>query len=251
VLVDGAQLVPHRRFSLAESGADYVAFSGHKTYAPFGSGALVGRRDWLDAAPAHLAGGGAVQEVTVEETTWAAAPHRHEGGSPNVLGAVALAAACEALAGLPAGAVAAHERALRERLVDGLGRLPGVRVLRIWADSTEPTGVVSFTVAGADPGLVAAFLSAEHGIGVRDGRFCAHPLLARLGVPAGALRASVGVGSTLADVDRLLTALDAFLADGPQAAYAEVAGRWQPVDDPRPLPAEAAARGAGCGPTAR
>jgi selenocysteine lyase/cysteine desulfurase len=249
VLVDGAQLVPHRRFSLAASGADYVAFSGHKAYAPFGSGALVGRRDWLDAAPAYLAGGGAVQEVTVAETTWAAAPHRHEGGSPNVLGAVALAAACDALASLPDGALAEHEQALRGRLVAGLNALPGVRVLRIWADSVEPTGVVSFTVDRADPGLVAAYLSAEHGIGVRDGRFCAHPLLARLGVPAGALRASVGVGSTLADVERLLTALDGFLAAGPRVAYAQVAGRWQPVDDPRPLPA-AAARGAGCGPTA-
>lgn len=251
VLVDGAQLVPHRRFSLAESGADYVAFSGHKTYAPFGSGALVGRRDWLDAAPAYLAGGGAVQEVTVEETTWTTAPHRHEGGSPNVLGAVALAAACETLAALPADAVAEHERALRERLVAGLAGLPGVRVLRIWADSAEPTGVVSFTVAGADPGLVAAYLSAEHGIGVRDGRFCAHPLLARLGVPAGALRASVGVGSTLSDVDRLIGALDALLAVGPTVGYAQVAGRWQPVDDPRSTDLAAAVRGAGCGPTVR
>src|SRR4051794_9619425 len=248
VLVDGAQLVPHRRFSLAESGVDYVAFSGHKAYAPFGSGALVGRRDWLDAAPAYLAGGGAVQEVTVEETSWAAAPHRHEGGSPNVLGAVALAAACEALAGLDEGALAAHEQALRERLVDGLAALPGVRVLRIWADSGEPTGVVSFTVAGADPGLVAAYLSAEHGIGVRDGRFCAHPLLARLGVPEGALRASVGVGSTLDDVDRLLAALDAFLSAGPRVAYARRDGRWQPADDPRPKADPAAlAHGAGCG----
>jgi selenocysteine lyase/cysteine desulfurase len=251
VLVDGAQLVPHRPFSLADSGADYVAFSGHKAYAPFGSGALVGRRDWLDAAPAHLAGGGAVEEVTVEETRWAAAPHRHEGGSPNVLGAVALAAACEALSALPDGALAAHERALRERLVAGLAALPGVRLLRIWADSPEPTGVVSFTVAGADPGLVAAYLSAEHGIGVRDGRFCAHPLLARLGVPAGALRASVGVGSTLADVDRLLTALAQYVSDGPRVRYTQVAGRWQPLDDPRPLAGPdlaAAVRGAGCGP---
>ena len=249
VLVDGAQLVPHRRFSLAASGADYVAFSGHKAYAPFGSGALVGRRDWLDAAPAYLAGGGAVQEVTVEGTRWVPAPHRHEGGSPNVLGAVALAAACDALAALPDGALAAHEQALRTRLVAGLAALPGVQVLRIWADSTEPTGVVSFTVAGADPGLVAAYLSAEHGIGVRDGRFCAHPLLTRLGAPDGALRASVGVGSTLADVERLLTALDVFLSCGPQVRYDRVAGRWQPVDDPRPLLAAAAA-GAGCAPVA-
>jgi len=256
VAVDGAQSVPHRRFSLAESEADYVAFSGHKTYAPFGVGALVGRRDWLDAAPAYLAGGGAVQEVTVEETTWAAAPHRHEGGSPNVLGAVALAAACEALAALPEGALESHERALRERLERGLRTLPGVRQLRIWSDSTDRTGVVSFTVEGADPGLVAAYLSAEHGVGVRDGRFCAHPLLARLGVPEGALRASVGVGTTTADVDRLLTGLAAFLRSGPSVPYAVVDGRWQPADDPRPLTGLAGAdlstvtRGAGCGPAA-
>src|SRR3954451_18663808 len=154
VLVDGAQLVPPRRFSLAASGADYVAFSGHKTYAPFGAGVLVGRRDWLDEGQAYLAGGGAVASVTVSSTEWVAAPHRHEGGSPNVLGAVALDAACKALDELPDGALEAHERALRIRLVEGLSALPGVRVLRIWADSGEPTGVVSFTVAGADPGLV-------------------------------------------------------------------------------------------------
>jgi selenocysteine lyase/cysteine desulfurase len=256
VLVDGAQLVPHRPFSLAATGVDYVAFSGHKAYAPFGAGALVGRRDWLDVGPAYLAGGGAVHEVTVAATTWATAPHRHEGGSPNVLGAVALAAACDALAGLPAGALEAHERALRERLTDGLSALPGVRVLRIWADSAEPTGVVGFAVEGADPGLVAAYLSAEHGIGVRDGRFCAHPLLERLGIPGGALRASVGVGSSFGDVDRLVAAVAAFLSEGPQVRYERVAGRWQPADDPRPLaglgrvdPA-AVARGAGCGPAA-
>jgi selenocysteine lyase/cysteine desulfurase len=248
VAVDGAQLVPHRRFSLAATGADWVAFSGHKLYAPFGAGALVGRRDWLDAAPAHLAGGGAVQEVAVDAVVWSPAPHRHEGGSPNVLGAAALAEACAALGALPAGALERHERALRERLVDGLGVLPGVRVLRIWADSAEPTGVVSFTVAGADPGLVAAYLSAEHGIGVRDGRFCAHPLLARLGVPEGALRTSVGVGTTRADVDRLLAALDAFLSAGPRVTYTRRDGRWQPADDPRPLADPTAlARGAGCG----
>jgi selenocysteine lyase/cysteine desulfurase len=258
VAVDGAQLVPHRRFSLAASGVDYVAFSGHKLYAPFGTGALVGRRDWLDAAPAHLAGGGAVQEVAVGAPTWAAAPHRHEGGSPNVLGAIALAAACEALSGLPDGALEAHERALRGRLTAGLGALPGVRVVRIWPDSAEPTGVVGFTVDGADPGLVAARLSTEHGIGVRDGRFCAHPLLARLGLPAGALRASVGVASTLEDVDRLVAALDDIGRRSPRVDYTRRDGRWQPVEDPRGLAglgagADPAAitRAAGCAPVER
>jgi selenocysteine lyase/cysteine desulfurase len=235
VVVDGAQLVPHRGFSLSATGADYVAFSGHKTYAPFGAGALIGRRDWLDAGEAYLAGGGAVREVRPDRTVWTTSPARHEAGSPNVIGAIALAAACEALAALPTGALAAHEGALRARLVEGLDAIDGVDVLRIWADSAEPVGVVTFTVVGHDPGLVAAYLAAEHGIGVRDGRFCAHPLLVRLGAPGGAVRASVGVGTDAEAVDRLLTAVRAYVTAGPTAHYVVVDGCWTVADDPRPL----------------
>lgn len=235
VAVDAAQLVPHRPFSLTASDVDYVAFSGHKTYAPFGAGALVGRRDWLDAGAPHLAGGGAVRDVRVDRTLWQPAPARHEAGSPNVLGAVALAEACDALAALPDGALAAHEDVLRTRLVDGLAGIDGVEVVRIWPDSVDPVGVVTFTVAGHDPGLVAAYLAAEYGIGVRDGRFCAHPLLARLGAPAGAIRASVGVGTAGEAVDRLVAALTAYLHAGPRARYEVVDGCWAVVDDTRPL----------------
>jgi len=254
VAVDGAQLLPHRAFSLAGSGVDYVAFSGHKTYAPFGAGALVGRRDWLDAGTPYLAGGGAVRDVRTDRTLWQPAPARHEGGSPNVLGAVALAQACDTLAALPGGALAAHETALRDRLLDGLADLPGVRVLRLWPDSADPVGVVSFTVEGHDPGLVAAYLSAEHGVGVRDGRFCAHPLLARVGAPGGAVRASVGVGTTAGTVDRLLDGLRAYLTEGPRAAYEVVDGCWAVAADTRPRPAVtgiesiAATAAAACGP---
>jgi selenocysteine lyase/cysteine desulfurase len=254
VAVDGAQLLPHRAFSLAESGVDYIAFSGHKTYAPFGAGALVGRRDWLDAGTPYLAGGGAVRDVRTDRTLWQPAPARHEGGSPNVLGAVALAQACDTLRALPAGALAAHEEALRDRLVAGLATVPGARVLRLWSDSTDPVGVVSFTVGDHDSGLVAAYLSAEHGIGVRDGRFCAHPLLARVGVDGGALRASVGVGSTAETVDRLVAGLLAFVADGPRARYEVVEGCWTVAGDTRPRPAVsgidaiAATAAAACGP---
>ena len=241
IAVDAAQLAPHRRISLAESGIDYVAFSGHKLYAPYGAGALVGRRDWLDAAPAYLAGGGAVREVTAETTQWAAAPARHEAGTPNVLGAAALAKACDVLTAVGADELAAHEAALRDRLINGLSRHPEISVLRIWGDghvwpeSADPIGVVAFTITGHDPGLVAAYLSAEHAIGVRDGRFCAHPLLARLGT-ATALRASFGIGSTIGDVDRLLAAIDQLLTIGPQWRYERVDGRYVPADDPRPLP---------------
>jgi selenocysteine lyase/cysteine desulfurase len=254
VAVDGAQLLPHRAFSLADSGVDYVAFSGHKTYAPFGAGALVGRRDWLDAGTPYLAGGGAVRDVRTDRTLWQPAPARHEGGSPNVLGAVALAEACDALAGLPAGALAEHEAALRARLVDGLATIPGARVLRLWSDSAEPVGVVAFTLGEHDAGLVAAYLSAEHGIGVRDGRFCAHPLLARVGVTGGAVRASVGVGTTAETVDRLLAGLRAFVTEGPRAAYEVVDGCWAVAGDTRPRPevsgidAIAATAAAACGP---
>jgi len=254
VAVDGAQLVPHRGFSLAESGADYVAFSGHKTYAPFGAGALVGRRDWLDAGTPYLAGGGAVRDVRTDRTVWQPAPARHEAGSPNVIGAIALAEACDQLAALPAGALHAHEQALRDRLATGLSGIEGVEVARIWPDSDEPVGVLTFTVPDHDPGLVAAYLAAEHGIGVRDGRFCAHPLLAHLGATGGAIRASVGVGTTSEAVDRLVTALSAYLSAGARSSYEIVDGCWAVVDDTRPLLAVhgldhlAATAAAACGP---
>jgi selenocysteine lyase/cysteine desulfurase len=251
IAVDGAQLVPHRRVDLAAAGIDYLAFSGHKIYAPFGAGVLVGRRDWLDAAPPYLAGGGAVRQVRLDATDWAASPARHEGGTPNVIGAVALAAACRFVDSLPAGAVEAHEGFLVDRLVTGLASVDGVRTLRLWpggADRTDPgrigpdrIGVVTFTVDGWPAQHVAQYLSAEHGIGVRDGRFCAHPLLARLtpasAVPDGAaVRASLGLGSRAADVDRLVAALSALRAHGPAWAYAGAADGYAPVPDPRVLP---------------
>ena len=243
VSLDGAQLLPHRSFSLEESGVDYVSFSGHKLYAPFGAGALVGRRDWLDVAAPHLAGGGAVREVTASDVAWASAPARHEAGSPNVIGAAALAAACETLAALPEGALAAHETTLRARLVEGLEAIDGITVVRIWEDSTDPVGVVTFTVADHDPGLVATYVSAEHGIGVRDGRFCAHPLIARLGIGPGAIRASISAATTASDVDRLLHALRTYLTQGTSARYEIADGCWAVAQDPRPTPAVASALG--------
>lgn len=251
IVVDAAQLAPHRRLDLAATGIDYVAFSGHKLYAPFGAGVLVGRRDWLDDAPPYLAGGGAVREVTLDGTVWADAPQRHEGGTPNVVGTTALAAACSALDELPPGVLAAHEDELRARLVAGLAALPGVRVLKLWPDATERIGVVSFVVDGVDPGLLAAVLSAEHGIGVRDGRFCAHPLLERLGHGSGAVRASLGVGSSSRDVDRLLDALEDVVTGDPGdygRRYVLRGGRWAPAHDPRPAPVLATAPWLAAGP---
>jgi selenocysteine lyase/cysteine desulfurase len=235
VVVDAAQLAPHRCIDLAATDVDYVALSGHKLYAPYGAGAIVGRRDWLDAGTPHLAGGGAVREVQVDHTLWASAPHRHEGGTPNVLGAAALAQACRTLGPVLDGAAHAHERALSERLAAGLAAVPDVRTLRIWPDSTDRVAVQSFSLPASHPsGRVAAYLSAEHGIGVRDGRFCAHPLLRRLcGESGEALRASIGIGTTEEHVDRLVEALQQLVTQGPRWTYGRVDGRWVPTPDPR------------------
>jgi selenocysteine lyase/cysteine desulfurase len=234
IAVDGAQLVPHRRVSIAAADVDYLAFSGHKLYAPYGAGVLVGRRDWLDAAPPYLAGGGAVRRVRLDETSWAEAPARHEAGTPNVLGAIALAASCRHIAGLPDGAVVAHEQALLDRLDDRLAGIERVRVLRLWPGQAVRIGVLTFVVDGYPAELVAQYLSAEHGIGVRDGRFCAHPLLDRLHPAGTAVRASLGLGSRAEDVDRLAAAVTGLVRRGPGWTYA--GPDYLPTPDPRPLP---------------
>lgn len=234
ILVDGAQLVPHRRVDLAAEGVDYLAFSGHKLYAPFGAGALVGRRDWLDTAEPYLAGGGAVREVSLDGTEWACAPARHEAGTPNVLGVAALAAACDTLGAFDSGAAVRHEEELCALLVDGLGDIDGIELLKLWDDSRDCVGIVTFTVDGYEPGEVASYLSAEHGIGVRDGRFCAHPLLARVGRPGGAVRASLGLGSSSDDVERLLGALRTLVGHGPSWVHARTDGVWSPSPETRP-----------------
>ncbi len=111
-----------------------------------------------------------------------------------------------------------------------------MNVYEVTDSGRDVLGIVSFTVAGYTPSVVAAYLSAEHGIGLRDGRFCAHPLLARLGAPGGALRASIGLGTTAGDITRLLDAIDELVEHGPALTYAEIDGQVGPVNDPRPLP---------------
>ena len=227
--VDAAQLAPHRPLDMAATGIDFLALSGHKLYAPFGAGVLVGNRDRLRMGQPLLHGGGAIEFVTLEDLIWADVPERYEAGSPNVVGAVALGAACDALLEIGMQNVADHERTLSERLWTGLARVDGLGALRMWSDaSVDRIGVAAFNLEGYRHPLLAAILSAEYAIGVRHGCFCAHPLITRLlGVtpaevrrlaaelraghrPAlpGAVRASVGLGTTAEDIDRLLTALD-------------------------------------------
>jgi selenocysteine lyase/cysteine desulfurase len=132
IVLDGAQLAPHRRISLRDLDVDYVALSGHKLYAPFGAGALIGRADWLRAAQPYLAGGGATKVVNAVGddaaqlgVMWNSGPERHEAGSPNTVGVYALGVACEQL-NAHWDAVARHEEALLERLRRGLAAVPGL-----------------------------------------------------------------------------------------------------------------------------
>ena len=226
VFVDAAQLAPHRQIDLHELGADFLAFSGHKVYAPFGTGVLVSPADGLAGGSPLLHGGGAVRIVTLEGVAWAETPRRYEAGTPNLLGAVALGAACDALTSYGMDAVAEHERALASVLWDGLDAIGGVRQLHQWTDAPDRVGVASFTAEGWTAHELGTHL-ADRGIAVRAGSFCAHPFVAHLlGVGEddtarllheaecgedvtipGAVRASIGLGTTRADIDAFLAAI--------------------------------------------
>lgn len=231
VVLDAAQLAPHRP---VPDGPDFIAWSGHKMYAPFGAGALVGPFAAFTDGEPFLAGGGAVELVDLDEVLWTDPPEREEAGSPNVVGAVALGAAIEQLAQIGWDAIARHESALAGRLRRGLAAIEGVRVLGPSSD-VDTLPVATFTVEGMHHGLVAARLATEFGIGVRHGCFCAHPYLIRLlglgcdGVATarsqvlrgdrrripGAVRASAGLTTTLADVDALSDALRQLISGSP------------------------------------
>ena len=256
VLVDAAQLTPHRPLPVA---ADFLALSGHKLYAPFGTGALIGPRALFETGDPFLAGGGAVDLVGLDEVIWTAPPDREEAGSPNVVGAIALHAAIDALTSLGWEAIAAHEQALTNRLHTGLQAIDGVHLLgpgggHVVGAKTLP--VAAFTVAGSHHALIAARLSAEYGIAVRHGCFCAHPYVVRLlgmddaevdayrrevlqgdhrAVP-GAVRASAGLGTSGDDIEALLTAVAELAGGAPTPVPYEqdsATGDFFPVtDDP-------------------
>jgi selenocysteine lyase/cysteine desulfurase len=224
IVVDAAQLAPHRAISLSAQDIDYLALSGHKLYAPFGVGILAGRSDWLDAAAPYLAGGGATAYVgdAEQDVCWQIGPARHEAGTPNLLGAVALAAACTAITGVDREALEIREKALVRRLRAGLAEIDGVVELRTFAADHDRVGIVSFVIPGTVSSDVSELLANDYGISVRDGLFCAHPLSRHLirdaarragtHVSGQAIRASIGLGTTVEHVDRLIGAVRSLVA---------------------------------------
>ena len=186
IVVDAAQLAPHRTIDVRPDSdpahIDYLALSAHKMYAPFGTGALIGKRDiFLRGAP-DLVGGGTVKIVTTNAVGWADLPDREEAGSPNVVGAVALAKTILSLQEIGMDELVKHEMALTARLLSKLAEIKGIKTYGINdpARVAEKVGVIPFALEGMHHSLLAAILSAEGGIGVRNGCFCSHPYLLKL-----------------------------------------------------------------------
>ncbi|MGJ0155541.1 aminotransferase class V-fold PLP-dependent enzyme [Streptomyces sp. CH8.1] len=253
IVLDAAQLAPHHPVSVRDLDVDWVAFSGHKLYAPFGSGVLAGRADWLQEADPYLAGGGASRKVSRREdggvdVEWHTTAARHEAGSPNVIGVYSIASACRALTEAGFENLVAREQRLVARVRDGLAEIPAVRVLSLFGDDAPRVGVISFVVDGWNSSHFAAALSAEYGIGVRDGLFCAHPLVRTLlgsepqaqgecGAPEAApgerslnaIRVSFGAGTPDEHVDRFLDAVRELVADGAKWQYRTEEGRCVPA----------------------
>ncbi len=263
ILVDGAQLAPHRPIDIRPhddpAHIDYLAISGHKLYAPFGTGALIGPRSTFDQGDPECQGGGTVDTVTPDGVIWAPAPDRDEAGSPNVVGAVALGVALETLAAIGMDRVAAAEHHLLEVALGALHAIDGVRLLNPADPTADRVGVIPFEVLDdrgepVDHRLVAARLAHEHGVGIRNGCFCAHPLLATLldlppdgiqawatrrddGFRPGLLRASLGCYSDLNDIDRLAAAVGAIAKESSLWTYQlDAEGQFNPTTRPGWLP---------------
>ncbi|GGX04776.1 aminotransferase class V-fold PLP-dependent enzyme [Streptomyces noursei] len=253
IVLDAAQLAPHHPVDIAELDVDWVAFSGHKLYAPFGAGVLAGRADWLQEAEPYLAGGGASRKVARRadggvDVEWHTTAARHEAGSPNVIGAYAIASACRALTEAGFDGLVAREQELIARVQAGLADVPEVRILSLFGDDAPRVGVISFVVEGWNSSHFAAALSAEYGIGVRDGLFCAHPLVRTLlgsepgdpgecGAPEAApgerslnaIRVSFGAGTPDEHVDRFVRAVRELVAEGARWNYRVEDGRCVPA----------------------
>ena len=203
-VVDASQAVPHLPYDVTATGADLIAFTGHKMLGPTGIGVLWGRRELMATLPPVLGGGEMVDEVTMAVSTYAPPPHRFEAGTPPIAEAVGLGAAVDLLTGLGMAAVAAHEREMTGLLLAGLTAMPGIRV--IGPDTlVDRGGAVSFVVDGVHPHDVGQVLD-SCGVAVRVGHHCAKPACDAMGVPA-TVRASSSVYTDAADIEALLAGL--------------------------------------------
>jgi selenocysteine lyase/cysteine desulfurase len=245
ILVDAAQLAPHRPIRMGHvsdpSHLDYMVFSAHKMYAPYGVGILVGRRETFEQGDPDTVGGGTVDIVNLEEAYWTDLPEKEEAGTPDIIGVVALATAIGMLEEIGWEAIIAHEAELTAYALQRLARIPKLQLYGDVdpANAANRLGVISFGIDGVPHALVAAVLNYEHGIGVRSGCFCAHTYVkCLLHVPddeardmerqilardrthlPGTVRVSFGLYNNKEEIDRLAIALS-------QIASGRIAGDY-------------------------
>jgi cysteine desulfurase/selenocysteine lyase len=197
-VVDGAQAVPHLAVDVQSLGCDFYAFSAHKMYGPTGIGVLYARESVLASMPPWQGGGDMILTVSFSGSTWNHLPHRFEAGTPNVAGAVGLAAAIDYLESVGLAEIARHEHALLEDATASLSRIPGVTLI---GTAPDKTSLVSFAVDGVHPHDLGTVLDSR-GIAVRTGHHCAMPVMEHFGV-AATTRASFGLYNTPGEVEAL------------------------------------------------
>ena len=202
VLVDGAQAAPHLEVDVQALGCDFYAISGHKMYGPPGIGVLYGRSELLEEMPPYQGGGDMILSVSFEKTVYNKPPNRFEAGTPNMVGAVGLAAAVDFMAGLPRDGLVAHEHDLLAYGIRALSEVPGLRLV---GTAPSKASVISFVLDDVHPHDIGTILDRE-GVAIRTGHHCAQPLMNRLGVSATA-RASLACYNRREDIDALVTGL--------------------------------------------
>ncbi|WP_372729120.1 cysteine desulfurase [Nocardioides sp.] len=205
VVVDASQAAPQLPVDVVASGADLLAFTGHKVVGPTGIGVLWGRKSLLDQLPPFHGGGEMIETVTMERSTYAKAPHRFEAGTPPIVEAVGLGAAVDYLTHIGLENIHLHEQAITGYALEGLATIPGLTVLGP-LDATQRGGAISFEIDGVHPHDIAQVLDAR-GVAVRAGHHCAKPAHARFGVQSST-RMSSYLYTTPAEIDALVEGLE-------------------------------------------
>lgn len=256
ILVDGAQLIPHRQVNMkGYKGDDYIdffAFSGHKIYAPFGTGVLIGPKNTFLKGDPEYVGGGTIVSVSEHNSYWANLPDKEEAGTPNVVGTVALCESLSIIKDVGFNSIKNHEDILMDKITAKLKSIPNIALYSPDRSKHDVVGVITFNIKNINHNLLATLLSYEGGIGVRHGCFCAHPYVHKLlnlsskdiaylqqklifgdlkDIP-GMVRVSFGIYNNLKEVDVFMDVLDYILANKDdiikEYAYHRETGQYTP-----------------------